>query len=234
MRKAKTLLYPLGGILLMVAIALITTWTAATPEQHDEIVTWVSDQAVQEPETDVRQIDWSSMPDEVVAWVEVPGTEIDEPIVQASADYPNRYLYADAFGEGKYGTPYIDCDCSLDGPFMIVYGHHMDDGSVFADFASFSDEGYAKDHRTIYLYTRTDNERHELKVVAANVVNASYEQLQTEFKDDAAFDEYIGECFEESEVVLEKPEDVDRLYAFATCSYETWNSRTVVYAVDHV
>lgn len=83
------------------------------------------------------------------------------------------------FGEGGYGTPYIDCDCSLEGPFTIVYGHHMDDGSVFADFASFSDESYAREHQMINLYTRADNQRHELRVAAIDVVNASYETLQT-------------------------------------------------------
>ena len=88
------------------------------------------------------------------------------------------------FGEGGYGTPYIDCDCSLEGPFTIVYGHHMDDGSVFADFASFSDESYAREHQMINLYTRADNQRHELRVAAIDVVNASYETLQTEFEDE--------------------------------------------------
>lgn len=34
----------------------------------------------------------------MIAWVEVPGTSIDEPIVQAAADAPNAYLYEDALG----------------------------------------------------------------------------------------------------------------------------------------
>lgn len=107
----------------------------------------------------------------------------------------------------------------------------MDDGSVFADFASFSNADYAEGHRTIHLYTRSDNQRHELEAVAANVVDASYEQLRTEFEDDAAFTEYAKGCFGESEVVHEEPVEVEHLYAFSTCSYETWNSRTVVYAI---
>ncbi len=178
---------------------------------------------------ETRQVNWGSLPDEVIAWVEVPGTNIDEPIVQASPDYPTCFLYADVFGEGGYGTFYIDCDCSLDGPFTIVYGHHMDDGSVFADFASFSDEDYARKHATIYLYTRSGDQRHELKVLAVNILDANNESLQTEFKGKKAFDSYVTSCFDESEVVLERSASISRLYAFATCSYETWNSRTVVY-----
>lgn len=232
MKKAKTLLFPLGGALLMIAVALVLTWVTATPGEKEGISDWMSGHIGQEQiDEKARQIDWGSLPDEVIAWVEVPGTNIDEPIVQATPDYPNRYLYADVFGEGGYGTPYIDYDCSLEGPFTIVYGHHMDDGSVFADFASFSDEGYAREHKTIYLYTRADNQRHRLRVVAVNVLNASNESLQTEFANLKAFDAYVASCFDESEVVFGQPESVCHLYAFVTCSYETWNSRTVIYAI---
>lgn len=105
----------------------------------------------------------------------------------------------------------------------------MDDGSVFADFASFSDEDYARKHATIYLYTRSGDQRHELKVLAVNILDANNESLQTEFKGKKAFDSYVTSCFDESEVVLERSASISRLYAFATCSYETWNSRTVVY-----
>lgn len=233
MKNVKMLLFPLGGVALMVAVALILTWVTATPDEKDDIVDWVRDHTGHEQvDEGVRQIDWSALPPETIAWVEVPGTEIDEPIVQADTAYPNRWLYADVFGEGAYGTPYIDCDCSLEGPFTVVYGHHMNDGSVFADFAGYSDPAYAQEHRTIYLYTRADDKRHELRAIAANVVNASRETLQTEFEDREAFDGYVGSCLAASETVLEEPEGISHLYAFATCSYETWNSRTVVYAIE--
>ena len=233
MRKAKTLLFWLGGAVLMIAVALVLTWATSTPGDREGISDWMSEHVGQgQADGETRQINWESLPDEVIAWVEVPGTNIDEPIVQADPGHPNRYLYADVFGEGGYSTPYIDCDCSLNGPFTIIYGHHMDDGSGFADFASFSGEDYAREHQTIYLYTRADSQRHVLKAVAVNVLNASNESLQTEYADRKAFDSYVASCFEESEVVLERPTSVDHLYAFATCSYETRNSRTVVYSTD--
>ena len=34
------------------------------------------------------------------------------------------------------------------------------------------------------------------------------------------------------EVVLEEPSDVSQAWAFVTCSYQTSNSRTVVYAKE--
>ena len=46
----------------------------------------------------------------------------------------------------------------------------MDNGSVFADFARFSDRGYAKAHRTILVRTRADGGAHELRVVAVDAI----------------------------------------------------------------
>lgn len=230
MKRSRKTLSAIGVIAVAIIVSLMLTWFASAPEDQTGILDLigVSDES---PE-DIRQIDWDLLPSEVVAWVEVPGTNIDEPIVQADPTYPNRWLYADVFEEGGYGTPYIDCDCSLGGPFTIIYGHHMDDGSVFADFAGYSDGGYAEEHGTIYLYTRGDNRRHELRVVAVDVVNASYETLQTEFKTVDEFAEYASRSLAQSDVVLEEQASVTHLYAFATCSYETWNSRTVIYAIE--
>lgn len=44
----------------------------------------------------------------------------------------------------------------------------------------------------------------------------------------------MGRESEESEVILGEIPDNSRVYAFVTCSYETSNSRTVVYAVEEV
>ncbi|MBQ3339962.1 MAG: class B sortase [Atopobiaceae bacterium] len=231
MRNAKLLLLPLATVILAVTVALALTWLTATPDERDDMSRWITGQTEQK-DPGTRRIGWDALPPEIIAWVEVPGTAIDEPVVQAHPDCPDYYLYADVFGEGGYGTPYIDCDCSLAGPLTIVYGHHMDDGSVFADFARFSDRDYAIGHREIVVYVRDGDRVVELETVAVDVVNATRETLRTEFEERADFDSYVREAVEESDLVLEPPQDLRHLYAFSTCSYQTGNSRTVVYAIE--
>ena len=170
-----------------------------------------------------RQIDWDSLPDEVIAWVEVPGTNIDDPIVQAMPDAPNAYLYKDVFDQGGYGTPYIDCECTIDSHFVMVYGHHMSDGSVFADFASFSNEDYAREHDRIIVYKR-NGETLELEVCSVDVVNASQKRLVID--QEKGFKEII----DGSALALAEASKDAQLFAFATCSYQTCNSRTIVFA----
>lgn len=223
MKRFKKITSALSVIALSIAFAALTTYLTTPEDERPDIAEVFGGQ---EEVGDVeRHIAWDELPDEVIAWVEVPDTSIDEPIVQATPDAPNAYLYRDAMGQGAYGTPYIDCECTLESPFAIVYGHHMSDGSAFADFAGFIDETYAREHSEIIVYRR-DAETLHLKPVAVDVVNASREKL--------VLDQELkpSERISGTDLILETSSDDSQLIAFATCSYQTWNSRTIVFAVQ--
>ena len=226
MRKIRKIVF--AAILILVAIitTALAMWLTATDNDKAETIEAITDALSREDEAE-REIDWSSLPDSVIAWVEVPGTNIDQPIVQATPDAPNVYLYRDALGQGNYGTPYIDCDCSLTSPFVMVYGHHMSDGSAFADFANFIDEAYAREHSRIIIYQRC-GETLDLEACAVDVVNANQERLV--IPEDKDFKGRIGG----SDLILDEDAETGKLWTFATCSYQTRNSRTIVYAVDSV
>lgn len=222
MRKIRKIV--LATLLIFAAIltSILAMWLMATDDDKMETIEAITDALSQEDEAE-RVIDWSLLPDSIIAWVEVPGTNIDEPIVQASPDAPNAYLYKDALGQDNYGTPYIDCDCSLTSPFVMVYGHHMSDGSVFADFANFIEEDYARKHNRIIVYQR-DGDTLNLEVCAVDIVNASRERLVIDRED--SFEGIV----ESADRQLSDPSEARQLFAFDTCSYQTWNSRTIVYA----
>lgn len=211
-------------IVASILTALIVTVLCAPEEDRIAITEMMEGLGGQEEPG--RQIDWGSLPAEVIAWVEVPGTGIDEPIVQATPDSPNAYLHRDALDQGAYGTPYIDCECSLDSRFVMVYGHHMSDGTAFADFAHFVDEGFAREHRRIIVYKRS-GETLELEVCAVDIVNANRERLVINQEDD------LEGIVRSSDLQLSDPSEAEQLFAFTTCSYQTWNSRTVVYAIHN-
>lgn len=208
-------------IIASILTALIVTVLCA-PEEDRIAITEMMEGLGDQEETG-RQMDWDSLPAEVIAWVEVPGTGIDEPIVQATPDSPNAYLYRDVFGQGAYGTPYIDCDCTIDSRLVMVYGHHMSDGTAFAEFADFIDEGFAREHSRIIVYKRS-GEALELEVCAVDVVNASRERLVIDQEE--SFEMIVGAA----DLHLSDPAESEQLFAFTTCSYQTWNSRTIVYA----
>lgn len=220
MKKMKRPLAIASLICAAIVTALLATWLNAIVDEGFD----PGDPAPIRIEDDGRRtIDWDSLPETVIAWVEVPGTSINEPIVQATPDAPNAYLRIDALGQGAYGTPYIDCDCTIDSRFVMVYGHHMSDGSVFANFANYIDEDYANEHDEIIVYKRSGDVL-ELHPVAVDVVNASRESLMIDQKADFA------EMVSRSDLVICELEENAQIFAFMTCSYQTRNSRTVVYA----
>lgn len=220
MKKMKKPLAIASLVCAAMLTALLATWLSAIVEDTVD----PQDAAPNHIEDDGRRtIDWDSLPESVIAWVEVPGTSIDEPIVQATPDDPNYYLHVDALGQGAYGTPYIDCDCAIDSRFVMVYGHHMSDGSAFADFASFIEKEYASEHDEIIVYKRS-GEVLELHPVAVDVVNASLETLAID--QEASFADLVSLANR----IMAEPTEGSQLFAFTTCSYQTRNSRTVVYA----
>mgnify|MGYP000653530463 CR=1 FL=1 len=108
---------------------------------------------------------------------------------------------------------------------MPIYGHNMSDGGVFADFAKYGDEEYARSHSVIDLYTR-DGQKRELEVIAVDIVNANAETMCPDFDDS----EEIARQIAKSDIVLAEYDCASNVFAFTTCSYQTANSRTVVYA----
>ncbi len=187
----------------------------------------------EQPGGDEKAIDWDELPDSVVAWVSIPGTSVDCPVVMDRADEPGFYLTHDAEGGySAWGTPYVAAGCAdgLESPLVMVYGHHMSDGSVFADVASFSEEGYAREHARIVLYTRERTV--ELAPKAVNVVDAGKEEVRLCFEDAEELDAYMAQQVSGSEVVLGAIEPGRKVFALCTCSYETSNSRTIIYATE--
>ena len=92
---------------------------------------------------------------DIFAWIKIPGTDIDYPIVQHPID-DEYYLKHGADGsKSSYGCPYIElCDStSLDDFNTVIYGHNMNDGSMFAGLHKFEDKDFYDEHRQIFIYT---------------------------------------------------------------------------------
>lgn len=167
---------------------------------------------------------------DVVAWLTIPGTAIDYPVVQT--DDNEMYLKTDFEGNSSSaGAIYLDCDSDSDlqGKHSILYGHHMRNGSMFADIVKFKDEEFFRENREIILYL-PEQELH-LKTIAALYGDASGEKRRTVFDGEEHFQQYIDEMTKNCSF-RELPASAAHLYSFVTCSYEFNNARTILYAVE--
>ncbi len=169
---------------------------------------------------------------DVVGWVEIPGTGISYPIAQAD---DNR-IYLDTGFDGSpssSGAIFADCDCQADlmGAHTIIYGHHMRDGSMFAGLVDYKNADFFNSHPEILLATPERQLR--LTVIAAYAVSADAPLRRFEFGE-GEFEAFLAECLARSELARADIDlsQVDRLYSFVTCSYEADDMRTVVHAVE--
>ena len=171
----------------------------------------------------------------------MPGAGIDYPIVQAHEGDPDHYLRYDAYGGWNYhGVPYLHWKCADDGLLgagnALVFGHHLDDGTMFSALACFSDAGYAEGHSPIILQTPEGDAG--LRVLAVDVVDAGREGAKVEFTDDAEHAQWLARVVADADLSLVGEgfdfSSVKSVVTLCTCSYNRWgNERTlVICAVD--
>lgn len=93
---------------------------------------------------------------DIYAWITIPGTEIDYPIVQSGTD-DGYYLNHTIEGrEGLPGSIYTESLNSKDftDKNTVVYGHNMRDGSMFAGLHDYASAEFMAENRSVYIYTR--------------------------------------------------------------------------------
>lgn len=95
-----------------------------------------------------------SMNSECFGWINISGTNINYPVMHTPSN-PQKYLNKNFYGEYSYsGTPFLDARCSVDSTNLIIYGHHMNNGTMFADLCNYTEYSYFSEHPTVVLKTK--------------------------------------------------------------------------------
>lgn len=181
-------------------------------------------------------VDLSALQEEypdIKGWISIPGTCVDYPVLQSSADDPEHYLRRTYKGEWRTaGSIFFQWDCSPESRNLVAYGHNMNDGTMFAVLQKMADEAFRNEHSKILL--QTEEELREYKIAA--VLKTDIQKLpfhRTVFADDADYLAFQKELFAQSLCKSKIIPGADcRLLTLVTCSYEWENARTVVVAVQ--
>lgn len=92
-----------------------------------------------------------------VGWITCADTVIDYPIMQAKDnDYFLRRLPSGEWNIG--GSLFLDYRSQSDflGPLSLIYGHHMNDGSMFTLIEKYTDQDWYDQHPVFVLETPQD------------------------------------------------------------------------------
>lgn len=125
--------------------------------------------------------------EDIFAWLYVPGTGIDHPILQSSVGDDNFYKDHNALGNpDANGALYIEaanlanmCDFN-----EVVHGNTLRDGGMFTELNQFLDRSFFEEHQYIYVYMEEN--------VLVYVVTAAYQRNNTRLVSDYDFSYAYG------------------------------------------
>lgn len=105
---------------------------------------------------------------DIYAWLQVPGTRIDYPVLQCEED--NYYLSHNVDGSQGYpGSIYTNqCNAKdFSDSITVMYGHNMKNGTMFAGLHNFEDEDFFAQNEEILVYTDTARYTYGIYMAAA-------------------------------------------------------------------
>ena len=173
---------------------------------------------------------------DVYAWITIPGTEIDYPILQHETD--NTY-YLNYNIDGSYGYPgciYTENMNSKDftDNNTVIYGHNMKNGTMFAALHKFEDATFFEEHQKVHIYT--PEEELNYTIFAAYIYDDRHLLYSFDFSNKEVYASYLEEIQnmrsmnalirEEVEVTKE-----DKIITLVTCIGNQPEKRLLVQAV---
>ena len=179
-----------------------------------------------------RIIDWNALwaiNKDVIAWIYIPGTNIDYPILQepkfvtdGNYYYLHRNIYKDYEYMGCVLTPKEPDGCEDLEMHMQVFGHHMIGKQMFGHLDKYKSYDFYTEQPYIYIYRPDRTERWQVwaavNVVAGDMVyKMPYEYDTQEYQD---LIDYLdkNKLYETSSG---KPTNVEKTLTCSTCSGQT-------------
>lgn len=132
---------------------------------------------------------------DVYAWIEVPGTLVDYPILQHPEDnsyYLNYTIdHKKATAAAIYTEDYNSRD--FNDHHTVIYGHNMKNDSMFGSLHSYHDSGFFEENRDIIIYM--PKETRVYKIFAAYTYDNRHLLHNFYCEESGSFQSYLDEIF---------------------------------------
>lgn len=178
---------------------------------------------------------WEINP-EAYAWITIPGTEIDYPILQSETDntyYLTHNIEGEESPEGAIFTEDYNSKDFKD-PNTVIYGHNMRNGSMFQGLHEYMDRAFFDENREVLIYLPDKILHYE--IFAAYLYDDRHLLESFDFEDEDVFGAYLNRIFSirdmnsfidtDMEVTAE-----DKIITLSTCYSNESNQRYLVQAV---
>lgn len=173
---------------------------------------------------------------DVYAWITVPGTQIDYPILQHPEDN-SYYLTHTIDGEEKtegaiFTENYNHTD--MEDPNTVIYGHDMKNGSMFQNLLNYQDREFFDVNREVIIYT-PDAIRH-YEIFAAYLYDDRHLLQSFNFYNKDVYRQYLDSIFSIRDMnscidTSIKVDTDDKIITLSTCYGSQSDKRYLVQAV---
>ena len=127
--------------------------TETEVEEYDPRAAWLDDNDGQNAyKMNVDADKLLEINEDYIGWIYGCGGDVDYPVCETEDD---QFYLKHGFDKSKniYGTLFTE---TLDNGFLytdvVVYGHHMKNGSMFQKICNYKDEEYYKEHPFFYVF----------------------------------------------------------------------------------
>lgn len=162
-------------------------------------------------------------------WITLDGTHIDYPMVQGEDDM--EYVNKDATGEfALSGAIFLSAENKPDysDPYMLTYGHHVENGAMYGDVMEFLKEDYFEKNQSGHLFLPNGRSR-KLEVFAVIECDA-YDRMIYSVDDKKGQIMNLVNYLEEHSTHFRDigMKESDQVMALSTCVSLETNGRAVV------
>lgn len=186
----------IGILLIIIGIAMVGKYIADTKKADDD--TQIVSSAVLSTTTPLvnNPIDFASLKetnDEIYAWINVPGTKVDYPILQ-SRESDDFYLKHSATDK-KYsasGAVYTQSMNSTDfsDRVTVIYGHNGYGDTFFTTLHKFEDEDTFNENPYFTIYT--PDRKLTYQIISAFKYDDRHIMNSFNFRDDEIYSEFLN------------------------------------------
>ena len=200
-----------------------------TEEAPEEVPVW------QDPYAQaLKDMDFSALrqqnPD-VLGWILIPGTRVSYPVVQGT---DNSYYLDHTWRGGKNSVGAIFMDYRNSGDLSdfntIIYGHRMNNRSMFGTLSQYKSRSYWQAHP--YVYLTDDSGTHRYEIFAAGEVSVDSDVYRLGLRSSSGRQSFLDSCLSLSALNTGvTPHVYDKVLTLSTCTGNGHATRWVVQAV---
>lgn len=240
-KKITLLIYFVLVSLIIISIIYIIRefyWKKEAEEETKIVDTIEVDESKVTKESTKRMIQVKSLQQEnsdVVGFLEIENTNISYPVVQGN---DNEYYMTHNYKKekSKNGAIFLDKDYDWNIPSnnYLIYGHNLNNGTMFQELLKYANESYYKEHPTISFTTADEEGVYDIiSIFRSKVYYTSDNVFKYYFfinpKTKEEYNDYIKNIKEISLYNIEQTSDYGaQLITLSTCSYHVKDGRFVV------